>query len=124
MDIYKRHPESSAFRFMRWFGRFLALGFTILWIMFFSNEPGTELDGTSDILLFILFPLLPFVGYVVGWWLPLHGALTGLIGMLLFFIGHLMVNASFPFGMEFLIFVLPFVIYLIAFFLRPNRGKY
>ncbi len=122
--MYTRHPESNAFKFMRWFGRFLALGFTVLWIMFFSNEPGTEVDGTTDMVLFTFFPLFLFVGYAVGWCLPLHGAVTGLVGMLLFFIVHLMVNASFPFGIEFLIFVIPFVIYLIAFYLRPNRGKY
>jgi hypothetical protein len=105
----------------RWTARASAVLLVAVWLLFVINEMaepnygiGTQTVGQATALAIV------FVGYAIGWRNELLGGLTAVAGTLTFFIVVAVTTATMP-GLAVLLFALPGVLYLLAWYYNEPR---
>lgn len=66
----------------------------------------TAIEG-NELVLFIFFPILVIIGFVISWKKELIGSIISMLGLVVFYLIHYFSSGSFPRGSAFLIFTIP-----------------
>jgi hypothetical protein len=105
---------------LRWSARLTSLAVIGLIVLFAFDSPAKP--TATEILGIVLFPGLICIGFLLGWWRDMLGALVPTIGLIGIYVWSKAAVGHFPRGPWFAVFWSPALLFLAGWLLRRSAG--